>query len=258
MTCRAPSVPVPAPVGRPALGRLNPTVLLSAAAALLAVGLVLDPLDPLQATIVAAAVAGWLLLAGVRARRAGKLLLFGLTLLLPVFLLAPWIDGGETAFELPGALAVTTGGLAVPARIVARGLFCLLVGAGLATAADPTTLALGLSRVPLLPRLLVVMTVQTLRWSTVLVEESLGIGRAIVLRGGGGPRGVLALARSLPLVWLPRVIARAERVTAAMEVRGYGGELPEREPPGLGAPDLVGLCAVALLALAATVVRSSS
>lgn len=239
----------------PPLARLHPTVLVVCFAVVLGAVLALDPADPAEAPVSLGAAGLWTLLSGLRPRRVGALLLFGLGLFLPFFLLAPWVEGGAPAFDLPGHLAVTTEGLLVPTRIVARGLAVLLLGAGLASSADLTTLATGLAKVPLMPRALVVMTVQILRWAAVLVEEGRGVARAVRLRGRGGVRGSLELARSLPLVWLPRVMARAERVAATMEVRGYGGELPDRQLPPLGAPDAAGLSAAAALALLAALDR---
>jgi energy-coupling factor transporter transmembrane protein EcfT len=187
--------------------------------------------------------------------RQGTILLFGLSLFLPAFLFAPWIEGEVVAFELAGTITVTTDGLVIPARIVVRGLVCMFVGAGLVASTDVTSLALGMTRIPLIPRIVIVMSVQTLRWSEVLIEESRGITRAIILRGGSGFGGGWELVRSLPLVWLPRVILRAERVTAAMEMRGYGGELPERDLSRMGASDLVGLGLCMILGILACLVR---
>ncbi len=235
------------------LGRLHPSVLVVCFTVVLVTCLTLDPFVPYQALIVAVIEAAWLGLSGLPPRRLGRLALFGLSLFLPFFLFAPLIGGGEEVFELGGVVTVTDAGLRIPGRIAIRGMLCLLAGAGLAASADLTSLAVGLSRIPLVPTLLVVMTVQTLRWSEVLIEESRGIARAIALRSGGG-RGGIELVRSLPMVWLPRVIARAERVTAAMEIRGYGGELPERDLPRLGRADLLGLGgAVALSVLLVSV-----
>lgn len=239
------------------LAALHPTVLLTCLLLVIASVLTLDPTKPTQALLVVLATASWLAVSGIGFRRLGQTLLFGCSLFLPVFLLSPWLEGGDVVIELTSSIAVSSEGLIIPARIVLRGLACLLIGVGLAAATDLSSLAVGLARVPLLPNIVVVMTVQTLRWSAVLLEESRGITRAIILRGGGGWRGGVQLVRSLPLVWLPRVIARAERVTAAMEVRGYGGELPERSAAPLRAVDALGLSAALLIASVAVWARWS-
>ena len=56
-------------------------------------------------------------------------------------------------------------------------------------------------------------------------------GRAVALRGGTrGFKTGLRLTKALPVAWLPRVLARADRVSAAMQVRDYRGELMDPGP----------------------------
>ena len=66
-----------------------------------------------------------------------------------------------------------------------------------------------------------------------LLDESRRIAQAWQLRGGSG-RLPLALLRAAPMVWLPRVAHRAERVAAAMDLRGIPGHGLFREPQPLG------------------------
>lgn len=239
------------------LAALHPTVLLLCLLLLVASVLTLDPGEAIEAALIVVATASWLIVSGITLRRVMRTLLFGCSLFLPVYLFAPWLEGGDVVVQLTSSLDLSSEGLLIPTRIVLRGLACLFIGVGLAAATDISGLAAGLARIPLVPQIVVVMTVQTLRWSEVLLEESRGIIRAIILRGGGGWRGGIALVRSLPLVWLPRVIARAERVTAAMEVRGYGGELPDRDRSPLRAVDVFGLSLALILAIVAGWMRWS-
>jgi energy-coupling factor transporter transmembrane protein EcfT len=75
------------------------------------------------------------------------------------------------------------------------------------------------------------MVHQILRWLGPLVEDSTSIGRAVALRGGTrGLKTGLRLTRALPVAWLPRVLSRADRVSAAMQVRDYRGELMDPGP----------------------------
>jgi hypothetical protein len=72
---------------------------------------------------------------------------------------------------------------------------------------------------------------QILQQTLSLLDESRRISQAWVLRGAAG-RASLALLRATPVVWLPRVAQRAERVTAAMELRGIPSHrlFRERQP----------------------------
>lgn len=86
-----------------------------------------------------------------------------------------------------------------------------------------------------------------------LLDESRRIAQAWQLRGGSG-RLYLPLLRAAPMVWLPRVAHRAERVAAAMELRGIPGHGLFREPRPLGWREggllglsLAGLCATLAL-----------
>jgi energy-coupling factor transporter transmembrane protein EcfT len=80
------------------------------------------------------------------------------------------------------------------------------------------------------PPTLRALLVQILRGVPLLARETAGIARAVALRRGiGGLRTGWRLAAALPAVWLPRVLARAERTTRAAEVRGWTGrEVPDR------------------------------
>ena len=72
---------------------------------------------------------------------------------------------------------------------------------------------------------------QIMRFLAPLTHEGVCISRAVILRGGtAGWRAGIKVARALPLAWLPRVLARSGRVTMAMEVRGYRGQLAAKEP----------------------------
>ena len=67
----------------------------------------------------------------------------------------------------------------------------------------------------------------------------------------GGGRAARRVLVSLPSIWLPRVVLRAERVGDAMEVRGYGVELPRfRETPWRGPESLLLASSLAGLAVA--------
>lgn len=239
-----------------ALARLHPTVRLACLASTLGALLVLDPFDPRQAAGMAAIAIAWSLFAGLGARRFARLAALGVALFAPFLALAPWAGGGRVVAELGWLPPLTVGGLAATTRIAARGVACLLVGAGAAASLGSNDLPRGLA-LPVVPRLVTVMVVQIFRWMEVLLDETRGMSRAIALRrpARAGASATLRLARSLPLAWLPRVVWRAERVAAAMEVRGYRGELPLRTVPRPRAWDVVALAGAALVLAAAVLAK---
>jgi energy-coupling factor transporter transmembrane protein EcfT len=148
-------------------------------------------------------------------------------------------------------LAVGAEGGAVAARIAVRGAACMLVS--IATAATLELAELHAVAARLLPQPAAAILVQIVHQAGTLAEETARIAAAIRLRtAAGGLRTTWLVIASLPHVWLPRVLARAERVATAMELRGYHGQAPaiERRPPR--ALDVVVLAA-SVLTLGATV-----
>jgi len=83
-----------------------------------------------------------------------------------------------------------------------------------------------------------------------LADESQRITQAWRLRGAAG-RLHLGLLRAAPLVWLPRVAHRADRVAEAMELRGMPGHGLFRDSEPFGKREAL-LLAFALLGLTAS------
>ena len=159
-----------------------------------------------------------------------KLLGLGLIFFVPVFILVPFTGRSEEWIDLWGVLTVRSDAWVAPFNVLVRGVFCLLLGYGLIVSLEKSEFQQALVRLPL-PRVIVVMVHQILRWLGPLVEESTSIGRAVALRGGSrGLKTGLHLTKALPAAWLPRVLARADRVSAAMQVRDYRGELMDPGP----------------------------
>jgi len=189
---------------------------------------------------------------GMSPRRFIEVVVVGVFVFAPVFLLTPWLGGGASLLEIPVVGSVTRQGVNTAATIVARGVVALVLGAVLAASLDATDLALGLKRLPL-PRIVVVMVLQVGRWVGVLLAETYRMSQAIALRGAGrGLAGGWLVVSNIPLVWVPRVTRRARRVAWAMEVRGYGGELPTGPVNKLGLAD-VGSATLAVLVLVAAI-----
>jgi cobalt/nickel transport system permease protein len=166
-----------------------------------------------------------------------KLLGLGLVFFIPVFILLPWTGRSEQMIDLFGIMTIRSDAWVAPTNVLARGIFCLLLGYGLIASLEKSEFQQALTRLPL-PRVIVVMVHQILRWLGPIVEESTSIGRAVALRGGTrGFKTGLRLTRALPVAWLPRVLHRADRVSAAMQVRDYRGELMDPGPWRLKAAD---------------------
>jgi len=172
----------------------------------------------------------WLVLTRPPPSGVFKLLGLGLIFFVPFFILLPWTGRSEEYVQLWGVLSVRSDAWVAPFNVLVRGVFCLLLGYGLIASVEKSEFQQALVRMPL-PRVIVVMVHQILRWLGPLVEESTSIGRAVALRGGSrGFKTGLRLTRALPTAWLPRVLSRADRVSAAMQVRDYRGELMDPGP----------------------------
>jgi len=205
----------------------------------IAIVLVSDPLLPVGAALLAISVVVLLGVGRLPGAVLRRVLLLGLALLLPVLLLAPLTDGG----------------IAVPGRIVARGLGVMLVSAvtlGSLGGADLPAALVGVR----MPAVLVAILVQIVHQVGTLVHETRRMAGAMAVRGAtGGSRAALRVAVALPSVWLPRVVDRAERVAAAMELRGLGLGLPVEAARRLERADVLALLAAALGVVAAGLVR---
>jgi len=97
----------------------------------------------------------------------------------------------------------------------------MLVSVAAATCLSPAELREALVRLPV-PSLVSRILVQIVHQTGTLLYETQRVAAAMGVRGAAsGGRVVWRVLFSLPQVWLPRVIDRAERVSAAMELRGY-------------------------------------
>jgi energy-coupling factor transporter transmembrane protein EcfT len=177
--------------------------------------------------VITASVALWVALVRPPARVVRAALLLGLVLFLPYFLIVPLAlvrsDAGG------GWLAA----LCVAWTVFWRGMTAMQASITTATALSASALRQGLGRLPI-PRVLSEVLVQIVHQAAGLVRETDGIASAVAVRGGTtGYRTAIRVLCSIPRVWLPRVVERAERVGAAMELRGYcEREPPERKQPG--------------------------
>jgi len=156
----------------------------------------------------------WARLCGMSRKRCLSALAFASALFLPMLLLAlPLWAESRTWPETLG----------VPLRIALRGTACLLVSAATSTALRLSEFgdALNALRLPTPAKsLLLQIALQTV----LLTEEIRRTADAMKARGlTAAAAGIrLRVIRAWPQVWLLRLLEKAERVGAAMEVRGFG------------------------------------
>ena len=163
----------------------------------------------------------WLMACGLPGRVVRGGAAFGLALFLPYFLLVPVIHAAPPSLGWSWAQAA-----AAPGSVFLHGLCGLMISIATVGSLSPSDLHEGLARLPV-PRLVSAVLTQIIHQTGTLVAETRQILAAMAVRGAaGGGRTTWGMLTSLPRVWLPRIIQRAERVGAAMELRGYGGDAP--------------------------------
>lgn len=141
------------------------------------------------------------------------LLLLGTVALLPYFALAALLPGGVGLVD--GQLHAGV----VVASLLVRALGGLAVS--LSTIATLTPGELRQALAPLPPALSAIL-LQIVHQTAFLAYETHRIASAMSVRAAStGVRTACKLVASLPQVWLPRIVQRADRVSFAMELRGY-------------------------------------
>jgi len=183
----------------------------------------------------------WCILAAMPLKMLIRCAIASLILFFPFLLLTPWMTVSSSSvvpmidrFAQAGAIALrSTCVLFIAASTIAtlaiqdvhRGLVCLPI-----------------------PRTFVMLIVQLINQTILLTEETFRIIGVLRLRGASGVRGIRVMF-SFPIVWMVRMLFRAERTAAAMTVRGYGIEaVTEGENVKLTIADVLTiLCASAVL-----------
>jgi energy-coupling factor transporter transmembrane protein EcfT len=180
----------------------------------------------------------WLCVCRPPRRFLRVLLLLGTVALLPYFALAALLPGGA------GLVDSQQPALVVLASLLVRSLGGLVVS--LATIATLTPSDLRLALAPL-PTTLSAILLQIVHQTAFLAYETHRIASAMSVRAASvGVATAWKLVASLPQVWLPRIVQRADRVSFAMELRGYCDfEHQSSESPRLRRADWVALVAAA-------------
>ncbi len=226
--------------GRGPATRLAPEVRILSGTAALCACMVAPAPSRSGSLLVIAVTVGWLVACRPPKRMLGWLFLLGLFLFLPWLLLAAF--GG--AYGMPT--------LASAWILLLRAMSALLVSVATMTSLSITDLASGLSRLPI-PTMVSSILVQIVQQTATLWDETRNVAAAMAVRGAAGA-GLTTwrVVASLPRAWLPRVMLRAERVSGAMEVRGYVGSVFVRsERSRVQLADTIALAsAFGLLALA--------
>ncbi len=195
--------------------RLAPQTRILCGTAVFATGLAV-PLDRLSGWFfLIFLVVAWILACRPPAHVFRAFFVLGLVLFLPYLLLAPLIRLER------GALGWDAAFLAV-GIVAARGQAGLLITTATLSALSLGDLRQGLLSLPI-PRLLCLILLHILHQAAELYYECRRIAAAMAVRGAAGrAKTGWRLLVSLPTVWLPRVMYRAERAAAAMEIRQYG------------------------------------
>ena len=155
----------------------------------------------------------WTLLTRPPLRVARTTLLLALVLFLPYFLLTPLIVF-ESAADWRAALAA-------PWAVFFHATTVMTVSAFTVTTLSMSALRQGLERLPT-PDIINAVLIQIVHQTINLHYETRRMAQAIAVRGGtDGYRTAFRIIFSLPVVWLPRMVDRAERIADAMTLRGY-------------------------------------
>ena len=143
--------------------------------------------------------------------------------------------------------------LALCLGMLASGTGALVSTLATVTVLNMSDLREGLLRLPV-PVMVSGILLQMVHQTATLAYETRRMAAAMAVRGAtSNRRSGLKILASLPRVWLPRVLERADRIASAMELRGYCENGPcRRGVPGLSTTDLVGL-ALAIAAVASAV-----
>jgi energy-coupling factor transporter transmembrane protein EcfT len=233
--------------GRGPAARLAPQTRILAGAALFAACLTAPAGTVLGVAFIAATALGWIGACGIPRREVRSFALLGLAMFAPYFLLIPLLmDGPDAA----GGAAAIRRALSAPWDVFVHGMAGGLIATATVAVLSASDLRRGLLAFPI-PRVLSAVLIQIVHQTAELLAETRRVVAAMAVRGASGSgRAALRAMWSLPRVWLPRIIERADRVAAAMEFRGYAEadlRIFGRETPGA-----IDACAVALAAAVLT------
>ncbi len=158
----------------------------------------------------------WILLASMPEKMLLRGAIASIVLFCPFLLLSPWMTVDEySSSPMAERFALSSG-------IALRSTCMFFIAASTIASLTMHDLHRGLVCLPI-PRSIVALIVQLINQTMLLAEETTRIVGVLRLRGASGVRGSSVLF-AFPIVWMVRMLFRAERSAAAMAVRGYGIE----------------------------------
>jgi energy-coupling factor transporter transmembrane protein EcfT len=158
----------------------------------------------------------WIWLCGLPWKMQVGLLLYAILLFSPFFLFTPWLETTQ-----PPAGYNWFGTAKIPLEISLRGTACIFVSASTIAVLDLAEFNVGLASLPIPPTIRHLL-IQIVHQTAMLTNESQRISSAVQIRGlpsGFTPR--LKFLSALPTIWLLRIMHRADRIAAAMDLRGF-------------------------------------
>jgi len=236
------------------ISRLAPQTRLLSAAVVFAACLVAPAATLAGSLAVTATTAAWLAACRPPRRVITSTAALGLAALLPYFLLLPLISRETSPVSQSWSQA-----FAVPWSILLRGMSGMLVSVAAATTLRGSDLHEALARLPV-PSVVSAILLQIVHQTSTLVDETRRVASAMAVRGASS--GIVTawrLLSSLSQVWLPRLLVRADRVAAAMELRGYlDRALQPMRRTAVGLADVAVLIVVTGLLVASVALRVRS
>jgi energy-coupling factor transporter transmembrane protein EcfT len=187
----------------------------------------------------------WILLASMPRIVTLRCAVASAILFLPFLLLAPWIAVGQYSSSPMAERFIHAGAIAF------RSTCMLFIAASTIASLPMHEVHRGLAQLPL-PRSLVALAVQLINQTMMLAEETARIVGVLRLRGASGVRGA-GVFIAFPIVWMVRMLFRAERSAAAMAIRGYGIETAAKADEVNITPAELALLGVAFLSFAFSV-----
>ncbi len=233
--------------GKGLLARLSPQARLLCSMLVLVTALISlpNPLAGIFFTLCVSAV--FLLLCGVPLRHLMRASIAVVSMSAPVLCYA-LIAGSDGLVFPPGTSSPVDAAVHQHIVVVAlKGMSCALIVVGALSTVSFSELYDFLARIPL-PRIVLLLMLQILHQTKLLLDETARISDAFAVRGAtSGISAPVLVLRYFPQTWLPRIVAKSERVANAMELRGYGTTLPQFGGSPMFLHDWLALCVAALI-----------
>lgn len=204
-----------------------------------------------QAVLMATVTACLIILVSMPPKMLIRYAIASVILFFPFFLLSPWMRTDSSAMPEISACIAQSG------SIVLRSTCMLFITLSIISSLEFHEVSRGLSVLPL-PGAFIALIVQLINQTMLLTEETARITSVLQLRSGTGVRG-FKVVFAFPVVWMVRMIFRAERQAAAMAIRGYGiDSVSKGSPVKLSIKDLFAILAAASIFLASAILRVKS